>query len=199
MHHPLLIFSQLDYLIQIFYIASHTKWQTVQIQISWLRCFFRSQLIWIYTVCKGRIYPGSAGQGLKKYSQMRNAIHFFWRLVKVSRILLFIFVRHMDCQSRTKSQKKQMLRNVRKRIFRHLRSAKIQLSLLIRTVWSEFSLGTFLIPSDTKYLHEDKDPEQAAQMRRLIWVFLRRASERTFSHIAAQPVSAWRKILQRNC
>ena len=27
--------------------------------------FFRSQLIWIYTVCKGRVYPGSAGQGLK--------------------------------------------------------------------------------------------------------------------------------------
>ena len=27
--------------------------------------FFRSQLIWIYTVCKGRIYQGSAGQGLK--------------------------------------------------------------------------------------------------------------------------------------
>ena len=26
---------------------------------------FRSQLIWIYTVCKGRVYPGSAGQGLK--------------------------------------------------------------------------------------------------------------------------------------
>ena len=26
--------------------------------------FFRSQLIWIYTVCKDRIYPGSAGQGL---------------------------------------------------------------------------------------------------------------------------------------
>ena len=25
---------------------------------------FRSQLIWIYTVCKGKIYPGSAGQGL---------------------------------------------------------------------------------------------------------------------------------------
>ena len=27
--------------------------------------FFRSQLIWISTVCKGRVYPGSAGQGLK--------------------------------------------------------------------------------------------------------------------------------------
>ena len=25
---------------------------------------FRSQLIWIYTVCKGRAYPGSAGLGL---------------------------------------------------------------------------------------------------------------------------------------
>ena len=29
----------------------------MQIQIS-------SQLIWIYIVCKGRVYPGSAGQGL---------------------------------------------------------------------------------------------------------------------------------------
>ena len=26
---------------------------------------FRSQLIWICTVCKGRLYPGSTGQGLK--------------------------------------------------------------------------------------------------------------------------------------
>ena len=25
-----------------------------------------SQLIWIYTVCKGRVYPGSAGQELKQ-------------------------------------------------------------------------------------------------------------------------------------
>ena len=33
----------------------------MQIQISWL---LRSQLIWIYTVCKNRVYPGSAGQGL---------------------------------------------------------------------------------------------------------------------------------------
>ena len=24
----------------------------------------RSQLIWIYTICKGRVYPGSAGLGL---------------------------------------------------------------------------------------------------------------------------------------
>ena len=33
---PLLIFSQSDYLIQIFVKNLHTWWQTVQIQISWL-------------------------------------------------------------------------------------------------------------------------------------------------------------------
>ena len=55
------IFSQSDHLIQIVDINSHTEWQTVQIQISWLH---RSQLIWIYTVCKGSVYPGSAGLGL---------------------------------------------------------------------------------------------------------------------------------------
>ena len=50
----------------------------VQIQIlngkqcrSWSVGFFRSQLIWIYTVCKSRTYPGSAGQGL--ISQMYNS------------------------------------------------------------------------------------------------------------------------------
>ena len=53
------IFSQSDCLIRIVDLNSHTKCQTVQIQISWL---LRSQLIWIYTVYKGRAYPGSAGQ-----------------------------------------------------------------------------------------------------------------------------------------
>ena len=33
--------------------TSYTKWQIVQIQISW-----------IYAVCQGRVYPGSAGRGL---------------------------------------------------------------------------------------------------------------------------------------
>ena len=37
--------------------------------------FFRSQLIWIYTVCKGRTYLGSAGLGLKLMSP-----YFFWTL-----------------------------------------------------------------------------------------------------------------------
>ena len=47
------------YLIQNVDINSHTEWQTVKIQISW------SQLIWIFAVCKSRVYPGSAGQGLR--------------------------------------------------------------------------------------------------------------------------------------
>ena len=34
--HPFLIFSQSNYLIQIIDIDSHTQWQKVQIQISWL-------------------------------------------------------------------------------------------------------------------------------------------------------------------
>ena len=57
----LLIFSQSDYLIQIVDRNSHTYWQTVQIRSAG---FFRSQLIWIYSVCKGRVYPVSVGQGL---------------------------------------------------------------------------------------------------------------------------------------
>ena len=59
---PLLINSQSD------------TWSRLLIQIHILndkQCrsrsvgFFRCQLIWISTVCKGRIYPGSAGQGLR--------------------------------------------------------------------------------------------------------------------------------------
>ena len=52
-----LVVSQSDSLIWTVVINSHTKWQTVQIQISWL-------LNWVYIVRNGRAYPGSAGQGL---------------------------------------------------------------------------------------------------------------------------------------
>ena len=54
MPRPLLIFSQSDYVIRIVtYLI-----ETVQIQISWL-------LQKPTDVCKGRVNPGSAGQGLK--------------------------------------------------------------------------------------------------------------------------------------
>ena len=61
MPRPYKIFSLCDNLIQILDINSYTEWQTVQIQFSWL---LRSHLIRIYTVCKGRVYLDSAGQGL---------------------------------------------------------------------------------------------------------------------------------------
>ena len=66
---PLPIFSKSDFLIQVVDI-SHTEGQT--------KCrarsvsFFRSQLIWIYTVCKGRVYPGSEGQGLKHSARISS-------------------------------------------------------------------------------------------------------------------------------
>ena len=53
--------------------ANQITWSSLLIQIHILngkQCrsrsvgFFRSQLIWIYTVCKDRVYPGSAGLGL---------------------------------------------------------------------------------------------------------------------------------------
>ena len=46
---------------------------------------------------------------------------------------------------------------VRKRTFRHVLPAKIQISLRICTVWSESSLGTFWIANDAKFLHADKE------------------------------------------
>ena len=53
--------------------ANQITWSSLLMQIHILndkQCssrsvgFFRSQLIWIYTVCKGRVDPGSAGEGL---------------------------------------------------------------------------------------------------------------------------------------
>ena len=41
--------------------------------------------------------------------------------------------------------------NVRKRLFRHVRLAKIQITLRNRTVWSESSLGTFWVAQDAFY------------------------------------------------
>ena len=68
-----------------------------------------------------------------------------------------------------------MRNNVRKCTFWHVRPAKIQISLRIRAVWSEFSLGAFLIDKDAKLFHVDNEnSEQTAPMRRLICVFVGR-------------------------
>ena len=49
--------------------ANQIAWSRLLLNDKQCRCrsvgFFRNQLIWIYTVCKGRVYPGSAWQGFR--------------------------------------------------------------------------------------------------------------------------------------
>ena len=71
-----------------------------------------------------------------------------------------------------------MSRNVRKRTL-GMRPAKIHFSLRIRAVWSESSLVTFWTAKDVKFLHADnKDSNQTVRIRRLIWVFVGRTSQK---------------------
>ena len=59
-----------------------------------------------------------------------------------------------------------MSHNVRKRTFEHVRLAKIQISLHIRAVWSESTLGTFWIACDAKFLHvHNIDSDQIVQIQ----------------------------------
>ena len=68
--------------------------------------------------------------------------------------------------------------NIGKRTFGHVRPAKIQISLRIRTVWSESWLAACWIAKDTKFPHAyNEDSDQSARMRRLICVFDARTSE----------------------
>ena len=65
--------------------------------------------------------------------------------------------------------------------------AKIQISLRIRVVWSESSLGAFWTAKDAKFLHADnKDYSDCTNVQAdlsLCWVYM---SKGTFSHVAAQ-------------
>ena len=64
-----------------------------------------------------------------------------------------------------------LIGNVRKRIFGHFRSAKIQISLRMRAGWSESSLGAFWIAKDAKFLHAYyEDSDQTVWMHRLFWM-----------------------------
>ena len=67
----------------------------------------------------------------------------------------------------------------RKCTFGHVRPAKIQISLRVRAVWSESSLGAIQIHTGAQFLHSDnKDSNQTARMRRLIWVFVVRTCQK---------------------
>ena len=68
-----------------------------------------------------------------------------------------------------------MNRNVRKRTFGHVRPAKVQISLRIRTVWLESSLDTLWIAKDAKFIHADnEDSDQTAWMRRQLRILMLR-------------------------
>ena len=66
-------------------------------------------------------------------------------------------------------KRKQMCHYVRKHTFGNIRLAKTQISMRIRAVRSESSLGAFWIAKDVKFLHADnEDADQIARTRRLI-------------------------------
>ena len=73
----------------------------------------------------------------------------------------------------------EMNRNVRKRTFIDVRPEKIQISLRIRAVWSESSLGAFWIAKDAKpfFMRRTKS-DQTSRMRRLIWVLVGRSCQK---------------------
>ena len=88
-----------------------------------------------------------------------------------------------------------MSQNVRKHTFRLERPMKLQIRLCICVVWSESSLGTFWIAKGALFLHVDnEDSDQAARMRRLIWVFAGFKSNGTFPHMASRMVHGFHQI-----
>ena len=63
----------------------------------------------------------------------------------------------------------------------HLRQAKIQIRLRIRTVWSESSFGVVWIAKDAKFLHADNKDADYTEL----CLPLALASKGTFCHIVA--------------
>ena len=105
--------SQSEYLIKIVAINLHTERQTVQIRSVG---FWRSQLIWICTVCKGRTYSCSEGWGL-----MIHGSQIFY--------LIFTFPYVWNITAATAEN-----------VPSNVRPANIQISLRICAAWSESSL-----------------------------------------------------------
>ena len=67
----------------------------------------------------------------------------------------------------------------RKGTFGYVRSAKIPISLRIRALWSDSSLGAFWKAKDARFLHVcNEDSDQTARMHMLIWVFLERICQK---------------------
>ena len=62
-----------------------------------------------------------------------------------------------------------MNRYMRRRTFGHLRQAKFQISLRIRAVWSESSLGAFWIALDAKFLRMDNEDSSSLLLQQILF------------------------------
>ena len=72
-----------------------------------------------------------------------------------------------------------MSRRIRKRTFGHVRPAKIQISLCIRTVWLESHVGIFWITKDAMFLQADNEnSDETSWVRRIIWVCVGRTCQK---------------------
>ena len=67
--------------------------------------------------------------------------------------------------------KVHLSRNVRKHTFAHERPAKTQISLRIRTVWSEYAN---IDNQGCIFFDNNEDPNHSARMHMLIWVYVGR-------------------------
>ena len=72
-----------------------------------------------------------------------------------------------------------MTRNVKKCTSGHVRPANIKISMRMRAVWSESSLGALWIAKNAMCFHADnEDSNQTARMRCLICVFFGRTYQK---------------------
>ena len=85
---------------------------------------FRSQLIWIYTVCKGRAYPGSAGPGLRGLTLHPSRVKTQNSLLinKNNRMISIGLDLHMFCKLPNKQKKKK--KKKKKNISQWIRSSQ---------------------------------------------------------------------------
>ena len=76
--------NKLRYHVHFLFLANRITWPRLLIQIqiyNGKQCrsksvgFWRSQLILLYTVCKGRAYPGTAGLGLTLIQTLFKAVY----------------------------------------------------------------------------------------------------------------------------
>ena len=120
--------------------------------------------------------------------QPRTRIILFWQkgnsLARMITALQFPYFGLMELDNLlnvliNRSSQYYRTRNGKKRTFGHVRPAKIQISLCIRAVWSESSLGPFWIAKHARFHHvEHEDSDQTARMRRLIWGFVGHTCQR---------------------